>query len=327
MTRVYLHIGINKAGSTSLQSWCLSNRDQLAGQAGLLYPRCGLVGGAHYGLSEATGFSLTGVPDPNLAQFRQALAAEIRDSGCCRVLLSSEDFVFDQNPGRVAELLDGFEVGILVYLRRHDHWWESAYKQALTMTRKPEWTPGIEGYIEHNRRRHSWYGDFRHLLDRWSGVFGQERMIVRPFESKQLQQGIARDAMGAIGIDPSLLAGCQPERALNKALSNRACAVLEIAQRSGMTPAEIEQVLAHLRRHDEPADEPSLISPQLRRALLDRHRRDYDYITATYLSAPQTELFLEAGDPSDDDWTPPQPVLAEEVVTEIVTALRTSREP
>ena len=53
---IYLHIGMNKTGSTSIQDYFFNNKDDFNIE-GFCYPSAGLNSkGIHYGLSDAFGF-------------------------------------------------------------------------------------------------------------------------------------------------------------------------------------------------------------------------------------------------------------------------------
>ena len=98
---IYLHIGTQKTGTTTLQNLGSRNRDALAHQ-GLLYPRTpGTVN--HYGLPVFAAWGrvqsdLTrdlGLNTPSdvaayLQSFPDRLGDEIRASGCSKVWLSNE---------------------------------------------------------------------------------------------------------------------------------------------------------------------------------------------------------------------------------------------
>ena len=91
----YIHIGINKTGSTSIQRFLCDNRQQLKTE-GYLYPQTGRSKHAHHELASALGFG--GEPASNekeLAGFGEAIELEVADSLCNKILISSEFFVRD----------------------------------------------------------------------------------------------------------------------------------------------------------------------------------------------------------------------------------------
>ena len=199
--KLYLHIGINKTGTSAIQRYLSSHRAELVRES-VLYPVTGRAGEAHYGLSRALGFA-HGKPPVNaqeLERLRSALLEEMRASDAQSVILSSEDFVLRGDIARVREFLSAFDCRIVVYLRRHDHWWLSSYNQAVKMVANPPWEPGINAYLQFCRKRKSARASHRELLERWAEVFGVPAICVRPYEAAQNEGGVVADFLRTTGL-------------------------------------------------------------------------------------------------------------------------------
>lgn len=294
----YLHIGANKTGTSAIQKYCNGQREQLASQ-GLLYPRAGCSGEAHYRLSDALGFThrrlnpgeIHSLQDGILSQLRQ----ELQETRPQCLLFSSEDFILNGDPSVVEKFFNEFDVrGIVVYLRRHDTWWNSAYNQAVRHVRHPKWGWGLQEFVRWQRRYHSNYGNWRWLVDRWAAVFGKERLIVRPFEKQQNQPNIVADLFGAIGR-----ADLAPQEVpvVNTSLDAWSLRMIDIAQRADLDEATRQRIIAYTLRN--PKGGPPLRAPAAYlRQLIEHYQSDYEYIAREYLGRKDGRLFY---DPLPDD--------------------------
>jgi len=135
----------------------------------------------------------------------QSLQREIAQHGDTveKVVLSSELF-FGQSKSlasildEVAHSLREHLVKVVVYLRRQDQLYSSFYNQDVKGMR--QWPDSAYAFYETHQ---IFEIDYQDMLGMWSGVFGKENIIVRPFEPGQWPGGdIVRDFCTAIGIGP-----------------------------------------------------------------------------------------------------------------------------
>ena len=307
---VHLHIGLNKTGTSAIQRFLASHPVELR-RHGVLYPQTGRRGDAHYGLSRALGFA-HGRERTIEADERNRLGAELRDefaqSGCSRIILSSEDFVIPGEVRGVREFLDGFDCRIVAYVRRHDHWWLSAWNQAVRMVVDPPWPAGdIQSYLRFQRKRRSRYGDFRRLLESWADAFDPAHVVVRPFESTQNPRGVVADFVETVGLqDLAVLAGQQRER-INESSGIEALYLLDIVQRAGLAPTLRERLKAGILADPQQGerDIARIMPPGLRRRLIRENRPDYAWIARTFLGRADGTLFIEPDPGADPDWQAP----------------------
>ena len=97
---IYLHIGMNKTGTTAIQRHFEKHRQFYKTHA-LLYPETANTAGAHYALSSSLGFWHAGSPEDwlmKLDDIKNGLLDEIADADIRSVIFSSEDFVINE-PG------------------------------------------------------------------------------------------------------------------------------------------------------------------------------------------------------------------------------------
>jgi hypothetical protein len=187
---LYLHIGYNKAGSSSLQRFLAGNRQALMHDS-ILYPQLGLHDSAHYGVSK-TIFDLPRSDAVACSDdFAGQLADEIAGSGCDSVIISSE-YLSCAWPKQIEKVKDFFElvageflIRPVVYLRRHDLWFESLFNQAEKSAPVSPWAMDVKDYILYVIGSFRPSPDYIHTVNIWGSVFGEKNLIVRPFESSQ----------------------------------------------------------------------------------------------------------------------------------------------
>jgi hypothetical protein len=319
---IFLHIGINKTGTTAIQRY-LSGHQNLLKSLGLLYPQTGLRGESHYGLSDTLGFHHKIISKDEaieLSCLREQFNKEISNYAGM-VLFSSEFFVLNKPIEKAKHFFDGYPVKIVVYLRRHDHWWESVYAQAVKTVARPPWNRGIMGFVNFNRKKNKIVGKYRHLLDRWAEQFGKENILVRPYELEQNHPNLVFDLLRTIGMAHLLneLPSDIPRE--NTSSSTRSIQLLDIFQRLRVK----EDVRLRLIKYAMvlPSDEckQKLLSPEQRRKLIEEHLNDYEYIAREYMGRENGQLFTEPLPELDHEWQAPPHPTPMEVAETVITAL------
>lgn len=325
---VYIHIGMNKTGSTALQAWFLEHRKVLASDYGLLYPQCGFERGAHYGLSDMLGFAHVinkqTFTFPSYTLFRQRLSLEAHKVKCRSICFSSENFVINRDPAVVKALFKKYQCKIVVYLRRHDSWFESAYRQTVKMVRNPQYPPGVNAFIQRTCNRAINYTNYRILLDKWANVFGLDNIIVRPYEREQIPLGIVPDFLETIGHQGAKVLGNGNQN--NRSLSKLSTQILETAQRAGLTDSEFDIVLKYVTTHDQIDDGHSFLPPKRRRKMVENYQNQYEYIAQNYLKRPDGRLFYAPIPLDDDPWIAFSSPPPHELVKPIIQAIREGRD-
>ncbi len=197
MTTVYLHIGLTKTASSSIQSFLTGNRDVL-GQHGIAYPDFG------YPLRNKTskknarfliepiitedGKKSFKTPSPHYAEGLDKTAELGKDYE--RIILSDED-IWRHSGFRegfwptLKEDLDkrGLDIRIIVYLRRQDQWLQSHWRQNI----KARNTTRTFGEFLKEAEEGGFPYDFGVYLDMLADIFGKEALCVRVFEKGQFK--------------------------------------------------------------------------------------------------------------------------------------------
>ena len=203
MKRLYLHIGFNKTGSTSLQ-YCLAQNSATLEQAGFLYP--GAAQDSYVQNLQHTPLAAA-LPERPVAWLRprkragldRALAdllAAIDASPAAAVILSSEAFggldMTADHVARVRDKLAGFEIFVIAYIRRQDSYFLSTYQEDIKN--------GGQHLFQFKRYASNRQLAFSQRLAPWRAVFGADRVIVRPFDHRFWPEGrLEYDFLDAIG--------------------------------------------------------------------------------------------------------------------------------
>ena len=207
---VYIHIGMQKTGTTFLQIALHNNREALS-QHGVTYPysSIGLAGKvvrAHHFIPHALlGRRSAHLPNADFSLLEQHvddLKERMESSGNVG-LISSEDFssLKREQIRELRRLFPERDTRIIVYLRRQDYWADSLYGQMLKGGRQKS----MSEFLEKIERKLN----YRALLEPWSEAFGHENIVVRCYEKLE-GRALWDDFLDAIGcreaktIDPGL---------------------------------------------------------------------------------------------------------------------------
>jgi len=182
--RIHLHIGRNKAGSTSLQDFFLAQREALA------------ASGLRYCLFGHLWDSVPGVPGFK-TQFDLADHAR---AGAERAYLVSNEFMFGwplEYTHSMAAGLAGFDVRIIAYIRPYGSWICSAYADAV---KNGENSRDFDRYLDWMLPRISAWP----YLQGWGESFGWDRIRIRSLDPRDLAGGeLIGDCLAALGLDPA----------------------------------------------------------------------------------------------------------------------------
>ncbi|HEX3651213.1 MAG TPA: hypothetical protein VHU18_00135 [Rhizomicrobium sp.] len=213
--KLYLHIGTEKTGTTSIQHFLQANRDVLR-KSNILYPVApgdqNHIGLAIAAQNERKSNSLRWIrelhTEEDVRQFREELvrnlAGEVRALPYTTAIISSEHcssrLRSKEEVRWLRETLAKFfdPIFVVVYVRRQDDFLVSNYSTAIKGGgKKPLLPPDMPDALRHY--------DHWDLLRRWANVFGRERMICRKFERSSLKdEDIIADFLAIVGIADAL---------------------------------------------------------------------------------------------------------------------------
>ncbi|MBN2323419.1 MAG: hypothetical protein JXQ30_06770 [Spirochaetes bacterium] len=202
---VFLHIGYYKTGTTAVQHYFHSNRQELL-QCGILYPETGIFSNASHGLLSMKRLHEVGQMVPQwfmliksgMGRIKTAhriwedVIKEITDTTAEKILISSEEFtryaMNSESEALIFEIkrfLRDFDVKVLCYLRRQDDYLESWYNQMVKMGAKV--SEGFSSDLLYTLDEiHS---NYLRVLDAWERIFGRLNMIVRIYDRRNILDG------------------------------------------------------------------------------------------------------------------------------------------
>ena len=210
---LYLHIGTEKTGTTSVQKFFRTNRELLARNA-VLYPtspgnenHTGLTVAAqnlsrHGPLRKLKG--VNSIEDAKMfrSTLMKELAAEFAGGPYKTAVMSGEHcssrLLDDKEVQWLKDFLSPFfkNINIVVYIRRQDDYLLSTYSTSVKSGSTRELSMPPERLV---RSRY----DHWDLLSRWARIFGSDRIICRKYEKSALKSGdIVDDFLAVTGIDP-----------------------------------------------------------------------------------------------------------------------------
>ena len=178
MGKIWFHIGSPKTGTTSLQNFLNENAEELREHSNINYVEAGRSHIAHNRLASAARSG-------EAEKVFDAIGREADSMPDATHIVSSEMLFNPFNARKVAQGIPDHirERGkVICYVRRQDSYLDSMYKQLLKNSRiKPD--------------RQAFLGDairlVRYLdtLNAYSGMFGEENVIVRPYSQSKLKNG------------------------------------------------------------------------------------------------------------------------------------------
>ena len=256
--RCVIHIGTEKTGTTSIQKFLSSSRKSLQAE-GVIYPAsAGLHGGSQWEfvacahskpwmMDLGKRFEIKSADDQAdfKNKFHEQLENEFRSvTRKDLLIISSEHFHSRlQSNDEIEEhkvFLEPWcsEIRILAYLRRQDRVAVSYYSTKLkggdpNPVLFPKTAPGKLPY----------YFDYLELYNRWSAVFGQEKIDIRLFESTELIGGdLLHDFCSSVGIEPR---GASRVPRLNQSLNREGLELALALNRQATNTAEENALKLH----------------------------------------------------------------------------------
>jgi hypothetical protein len=207
---IVLHIGTEKTGTTTIQTFLTANREKLIADS-ILYPSS--PGGSnHIKLSafalddnkiESVRRNLGVVDSSTLSLFRRGflkdLVNEVSSVKCEKIILSNEHCHSRLKSVQEISILKDFlrqvsnNISIVVYFRRQDELAVSRYSTEIRSGFQPDSIFPFHPNIPY-------YYDYYKIYKNWADVFGPENIIVKIFDrSRFLQNDLILDFMDAVG--------------------------------------------------------------------------------------------------------------------------------
>ncbi len=214
---IFLHIGTIKTGTTTVQRFCVKNRELLL-EKGFLYPKSLMLSDRHVNLAayamnenrrEAIKQRLRITTPASLKTFRKKMKEDFAKEmegykgKFPDILISSEQLSFylqeEQEVENVRDFLLPYSTGfkVIIYLRRQDHLLLSKYSQDIKQggTEKIAIPPDedVKAYFRYDL-----------IIARWAKVFGEENIIIRVYDRNEfLNNDLVHDFLHILGLEYS----------------------------------------------------------------------------------------------------------------------------
>lgn len=307
---LFIHFGIAKTGTTAIQQFLLLNKKILASK-GIYVPSSGMnkSEGSHHPLA----FSLSGerlkselyanVESPE--HYKNKLKKEIESNPFSNVLLTSEIFpaCVDELNNFVNDVFNGWNKTIIIYLRKHDHLYESEYIQAVKNgSESRKITDFIEG-------KNKW--NFLRFIKRVKKTFSPKKIIVRPYEKIQLKnENIIDDFMFHVFNIDELSEYGLPKRHQNPTLNRDAMEFKRILNKLEIDFKFKNAIVSHLITYSEEQSkkahqsftEKNILNPEYRYNLVNENLQDYIEIAKNYCTNCTGNLFHEPLPSQNESW-------------------------
>jgi len=181
---IYLHIGVPKTASSTIQKGLFDNQKALS-KIGYLYPKAGLMGTNHKNIF----FELCSLPEhkPKYSISygnSESLASEIAATRLRNIIISAEHFALLKSSeiNSLKNIVQPFNTKVIVYLRRQDQVIQSGW---LQNTKRLVFKKSLQENIEEELSTNKSVYHYDYLMDKWANSFGKENMISiwRPYSS------------------------------------------------------------------------------------------------------------------------------------------------
>lgn len=304
MKTVLFHVGMPKCATTTIQSF-LTERVEWLEEQGLCYKRHPDDPTENQGnAAQLAEYAMNG-PRARVAEH---LDFFLRSEG--NVLLSSE-MLFGLGRGNGFETIQqevlrrGFDLRVIVYLKRQDLWIESDYKQHVKDGNL--WDGEFADLLALRRTKHTL--DYHFILTSWAKQVGRARMHVVPLNPSQ-EEGYAIDSfLGLLGLRrPAGVLGWPRRNASPSASATEAAREVKrhlIA--SGGSPDEVRQLIgAFLEAAHEVSPRikgDSLLSPEARRELLTAYAQSNAALSRDFLGGKPA--FDDLPEAAPEAWVAP----------------------
>jgi hypothetical protein len=302
MPVVTFHIGMPKCATTTIQSFLEAQAEWLAAQ-GQIYERHPEDRTRNQGNAAQLAAFCAARDHARMTAHLEYFLRSGRD-----VVLSSEvlfDLWRDERfvPLRDAVARLGYDLRVMVYLKRQDLWIESDFKQHVKG--RSDWVGSFEALMERRLTRGTL--DYHRLLAQWAAQVGRAAMIVVPLNPSQRPDYALYRFLEGIGVVPS------PD-ALGVARQNVSppAAVIEAARHikaaliaQGMGAADIApllaQFMAKVPEGAQTGSDQDILSPEARRDLLARCAASNAALARDFLGG---QVPFDAPEEAAGDWLP-----------------------
>jgi hypothetical protein len=279
MVKVYVHAGLPKTGTTTIQRWLSENTAALRTQGTYTFQNRRL--GHRLAAEAITSAKRRSLPDIRpvlewrLEDSLTALRGAVEDDAIDRVVISSEYFS-EADPVLVRQLFSELsldDVKIILVLRRQDRLIESGYNQSVRAV-------GLAERIRdpHYLPRYDW-----HLLaSSWANAFGRDKIVLRLYEDIVLGDAPLIFKIFE-GLDANLAAFALEHGDSEVANPSLPAALLEMKRLANLAGAAEVMPLLEAASKSKLGGAPFRLDPTVAKGWLDCYRESNRKLAAEFL--------------------------------------------
>lgn len=298
--KLYVHIGVFKTGTTSIQHFLDKNIGGLADQ-GVLYPKTGRHphSPAQHGVIgemflpeplSAAHFTLPGSIDRQ--SLLKALLDEIEASPASRIILSSEALctLAPEQVGEFGQQFKNFDIVPIVYLRNFPDLADASYQTHViwNMTTKIISETGVKHWVD-------W--DLVAMCQSWSAIAHDGRILVQDYDDPaELDSILSFARMTELEMEKLVRADDDP----NKSVSPTLVMIKSELVRGGVRPYEADRLLAELQSLPF-SERQTMLPPALGRDLRQAYTKQLGLLAASefVVGLDATRLERETEEPPE----------------------------
>lgn len=308
--KLFLHVGLHKTGTSSIQQQIVVNRDALAAHGWGMPGFLGRTDGAHHRWIRPIAENGTGI-----REFVRELKAQPQD----RLLVSTETLshLLLRTPGPLATALRRhFDTSVIIYLRRQDYLRESVFSQVVKTA--------YHGSIENENLYDFAFG---RRLARLAGAFGQHGVLPRIYRDDRRFDAV-EDFRALLDLPPDVVSASQGRA--NVSLPRRKLLLLADIPKKHLSPEEVKAILGAVTASTAIADDGIryITSPERRAALVQAYAKGNAVVGSRFGLEASDIAFLTDTSVSTEAWAPAEPLSAAErtaAMAEIEAALAAVR--
>lgn len=325
MKTAFLHVGLPKTGSTSIQDFLFGERVALEGE-GFLFPapdlgtrEARIAAGEGWGRHASLLAAIQGEWDalaPGEWDAWQAEFARFRASASLHTLILSHETIGNRaarlDLALLRDLLDGYRLRVMIVVREAEAWLTSLYEQRVSGRRRMSAPADAFNSVRDYLR-----GGFKGRVDGLQHAFPRAEIIVVPFEALIAGAGLVANSAARIGLSADLQSRAAAAKRVNTSLSQDRIEALRRCNGTDLPMdffVAVRRALTAAQRRSPAAKAPRrrVFSPEIAAAIAGRYEEDRLWLAREHgadLPAPKVP--------------PPEPlVLSGETLAGIVEEVR-----
>lgn len=303
-TKIIIHIGSTKSGSTYIQHFLDKNRVALF-QRGVWYPEFGLFWQKDRPHKTAGHAKFLHAAQRKERKYLNKIMAGLEQfpNHVHTIILSSEAFFLADNSQRLVDHFSNFDVEMLVYLRRQDDWANSQYCEFVGGGAIGKVDEDIDTWLAHSKTI-NWLS-YDVMLQKWVEKIGTNKITVRPYEKTQFhQRDLLLDFCNAVGIrNVEEFEKPSKDQENSFQLDERYIKLMLHFNRLPFKDHRhylrfVDYVTKQLSKKEIAIARPNLLTEEQRARILEKHKQGNIHIAKTFLNNSDGILFNDYSTPT-----------------------------